>query len=154
MSWVFFAFLDRKLSPKNKRVMVKLTGLYENTILSCKKELIPILGFLELLFSLDQHVGVCKSKNGAWWDVYFLMLIFYTLAGKIIRFAKFWLPIQNLNSVAVSEIPYPNEKYNFVRFSRKICPNVWTSKICAHLNKNFLDLHRGLVNTNGTSVAS
>ena len=61
-----------------------------------------------------------KSKNGSWWDVYFFMLIFwlfFILADKISRFAKFWSPIENLNSVAVWEIPYLNWRYAFVRFS-------------------------------------
>ena len=81
--------------------------------------------------------SVSKSKNGAWWDVYFLMLIFrlfFILADKISRFAKSWLPIQNLNLVARSEIPYQNWRYDFVTFSHNFCQNAWTSSLCTHPN--------------------
>ena len=67
----------------------------------------------------------------------FLMLIFrlfFILADKISRFAKFWLPIQNLNSVALWEIPYLNLRHDFVRFSRDFCQNAWTSSLCTHLH--------------------
>eukprot|EP00493_Phyllostaurus_siculus_P022707 UN23041 len=56
----------------------------------------------------------------------FLMLIFrlfFILADKISRFAKSWLPIQNLNSVARSEIPYLNWSYDFVTFSHNFYQN-------------------------------
>ena len=103
------------------------------------KDMIQILGFLELLFPLDQHLGVSKSKNRAWWDVYLLMLIFwlfFILVDKISRSTKFWAPIQNLNSVAAWEIPHLNWRYDFVRLLRKFCQNAWTSNLCAHLNNN------------------
>ena len=61
---------------------------------------------------------------------------FFILADKISRFAKSWLPIQNLNSVAVSKIPYLNWRYNFVRFSHDFCQNAWTSSLCVHLNND------------------
>ena len=104
-----------------------------------QKHTIQILDFPELLFFLDWDVRVSKSKNGAWWDVYFSMLIFrlfFILADKISRFAKFWISIQNLNSVAVVEIPYLNRRCDFVTFLRDFCQNSWTSSLCADL-KNY-----------------
>ena len=62
--------------------------------------------------------------------------LFFILADKISRFAKSWLPIQNLNSVVVSEIPYLNWRYDFVRFSHDFYQNAWTSSLCAHLNND------------------
>ena len=62
--------------------------------------------------------------------------LFFILADKISRFAKFWLLIQNLNSVAVWEILHLNYRYDFVRFSRNFCQNVWTSSICTHVKTN------------------
>ena len=67
------------------------------------------------------------------------MLIFrflFILADKISRFAKSWLPIQNLISVAISEIPSLNWRYDFVRFSHDSCQNAWTSSLCAHFNND------------------
>ena len=62
--------------------------------------------------------------------------LFFILADKISRFAKFWAPIQNLNSVAVWEIPYLNWRHDFVRFLRNFCQNAWTSSLCAHLKND------------------
>ena len=62
--------------------------------------------------------------------------LFFILADKISRFAKFWLLIQNLNSVAVWEILHLNYRYDFVRFSRNFCQNVWTSSLCTHVKTN------------------
>ena len=46
------------------------------TLNFCTKYIIQILGFQELLFSLNENFGVSKSENGASWDVYFLIVIF------------------------------------------------------------------------------
>ena len=118
-----------------------------------KKDMIQILGFPELLFSLDEHFEVSESKNGAWWDVYFSMLIFrlfFILADKISRFAKSWLPIQNLNSVARSEIPYLNWRYNFVTFTHNFCQNAWTSSLCTHLNNGVFWISTVVMQTRNT----
>eukprot|EP00493_Phyllostaurus_siculus_P010900 UN11053 len=48
---------------------------------------------------------------------------FFILADKISRFAKSWLPIQNLISVVLSEILYLNWRYDFVTFSHNFCQN-------------------------------
>ena len=64
--------------------------------------------------------------------------LFFILADKISRFAKSWLPIQNLNSVARSEIPYLNWRYNFVTFSHNFCQNAWTSSLCTHPNNQMV----------------
>ena len=80
-----------------------------------------------------------QIKNGTWCDVSFLMLIFWIfliLANKINRFAKFWAQIQNLNSLAIWEIPHLNWRYDFVRFLRSFCQNAWTSSLCAHLKND------------------
>ena len=118
--------------------------------------MIQILGFPELLFFLDLHFGVSKSKNGAWWDVYFSMMIFrlfFILADKISRFAKSWLLIQNLNSVALSEIPYLNWRYNFVTFSHNFCQNAWTSSLCTHLNNGVFSISTVVMRTQNAQVS-
>ena len=120
---------------ENLQLVVKSTKPY--IVSFCTKDMIQIFGFPELIFCVDYHFAVSKSKKGAWWDVYFFMLIFrlfFILADKISRFAKSWLPIQNLNLVARSEIPYLNWRYDFVTFSHNFCQNAWTSSLCTHAN--------------------
>ena len=62
--------------------------------------MIQILGFSELLFSLDWHLRVSNSKNGAWWEVYFLMLIFWLFSFWTIKSAD----LQNYGSNPKSEL--------------------------------------------------
>ena len=97
-----------------------------------------------------------KSKNGTWLDVYFSMLIFrlfFILADKISRFAKSWLLIQNLNSVALSEIPYLNWRYDFVTFSHNFCQNAWTSSLCTHLNNGVFWISTVVMRTRNAQVS-
>ena len=118
--------------------------------------MIQILVFLELIFCLVWRFGVPKSKNETWWDVYFLMLIFwlfFILADKISRSAKFWAPIQNLNSVAAWEIPHLNWRYDFVRFLRNFCQNAWTSSLCAHLKNDAFWISTVVLWTRKTKVS-
>ena len=112
--------------------------------------------FLELLFSLDCHFGDSNLKNEAWWDFYFSMLTFrkiFILADKISRFAKSWLPIQNLNSVARSEIPYLNWMYDFVTFSHNFCQNAWTSSPCTHPNNGVFSISTVVMWTRNAQVS-
>ena len=101
--------------------------------------------FLELLFSLDCHFGGFKLKNEAWWDVCFLMLVFRNfliLADKIRRSARFWLPIQNLNSVCFHVIISYFLSY-CIKFE-----TLYTLKKRCHLNQ-----HSSHGNTKDTSPA-
>ena len=82
-----------------------------SVLIGFEKDMIQIHVFLELLFSLDCHFGGFRLKNEAWWDVYFLILLFrkfFTLTDKISRSARFWHPIHNLNSVALLELRHLN----------------------------------------------
>ena len=85
-------------------------------------QLFPI--FFQLFPTFQKN---CKST------FFQLFLTFFILDDKISRSAKFWFPIQNLNLVAVWEIPYLNWRYGFVRFLRNFCQNAWTSSLCTHL---------------------
>ena len=63
-----------------------------------------LFGFSELLFSLDWHFGVSKSKKRSLMGCLFFgadFSTFFILADKISRSARFWPPIQNLNSLAI-----------------------------------------------------
>ena len=64
--------------------------------------------FLELIFSWDFHFGEFNFKNEAWWDVYFLMLIFRkfcTFVDTISHFVRFWIPFLKLKSMVLSKSP-------------------------------------------------
>ena len=79
--------------------------------------------------------------------------LFFILADKISRFAKSWLPIQNLNSVAVSKIPYLDWRYDFVRFSHDFYQNAWTSGLCAHLNNDVFWISTAVMWTRNAQVS-
>ena len=79
--------------------------------------------------------------------------LFFILADKISRIAKSWLPIQNLNSVARSEIPYLNWRYDFVRFSHNFCENAWTSSLCTHPNNGVFWISTVVMRTRNTQVS-
>ena len=78
------------------------------------------------------------EKRSLMWCLFFNadFLTFFILANKISRFAKFWIQIQNLNSVAVWEIPYSNRRYDFVKFSRDFGQNARTSSLCTDLKND------------------
>ena len=78
---------------------------------------------------------------------------FFILADKISRFAKFWLRIQNSNSVAVSEIPYLKWRYDFVTFSHSFCQNAWTSSLCTHLNNGVFWISTVVMRTRNAQVS-
>ena len=78
---------------------------------------------------------------------------FFNLADKISRFAKSWLPIQNLNSMARSEIPYLNWRYYFVTFSHNFCQNAWTSSLCTHPNNGVFSISTVVVWTRNAYVS-
>ena len=79
--------------------------------------------------------------------------LFFILADKISRFAKSWLPIQNLNSVAVSEILYLNWMYNFMRFSHDFGQNAWTSSLRANLNNDVFWISTVVMRTGNAQVS-
>ena len=79
--------------------------------------------------------------------------LFFILADKISRFVKSWLPIQNLNSMALSEIPYLNWRYNFMRFSHDFGQNAWTSSLCAHLNNDVFWISTAVMWTRNAQVS-
>ena len=84
------------------------------------------------------------------------MLIFrlcFILADKISRFAKSWLPMQNLNSVACSEISYLNRRHNFVTFSHNFCQNAWTSSFYTPLNNDVFWISTVVMRTWNTQVS-
>ena len=78
--------------------------------------------------------------------------LFFILADKISRFAKSWLLIQNLNSVALSEIPYLNWRYDFVTFSHNFCQNAWTSSLCTHPNNDVFSISTVVIATRNAQV--
>ena len=80
-------------------------------------------------------------------------IFFFILADKISRFAKSWLPIQNLNSVARSEIPYLNWRHNFVTFSHNFCQNAWTSSLCTHLHNGVFWISTVVMRTRNAQVS-
>ena len=83
------------------------------------------------------------------------MLIFrlvFILADKISRFAKSWLPIQNLNSVVRSEIPYLNWRYNFVTFSQNFCQNAWISSLRTNPNNGVFRISTVVMRTRNIQV--
>ena len=124
-------------------------------IFKCIKDMIQTHVFLEWLFSLDWHFGGFKLKNEAWWDVYFLMLIFrkiFILADKISRFASFWLPIQNLNSVALVELPHLNCEYVFMCLSANFCQNASALRLFAHFKNDVICISKIFMGTRNTQV--
>ena len=82
-----------------------------------------------------------------------ILRLFFIVADKISRFAKFWLPIQNLNSVARSEIPYLNWRYDFVTFSHNFCENAWTSSLCRHPNNGVFSISTVVMWTRNAQVS-
>ena len=78
--------------------------------------------------------------------------IFFILADKISRSAKFWAPIQILNSVAAWERPHLNWRCDFVRFLR-ICQNAWTSSLCPHLKNDFFWINTVVLWTRKTKLS-
>ena len=79
--------------------------------------------------------------------------LFFILADKISRFAKSWFLIQNLNSVALSEIPYLNWRYDFVTFPHNFCQNAWTSSLCTHPDNGVFWISTVVMRTRNTQVS-
>ena len=79
--------------------------------------------------------------------------LFFILADKISRFAKSWLRVQNLYSMAVSKTPYLNWKYDFVTFSHNFCQNAWTSSLCTHLNNGVFWISTVVMQTRNAQVS-
>ena len=79
--------------------------------------------------------------------------LFFILADKISRFAKSWLLIQNLNSVALSEISYLNCTCDFVTFSYNFCQNAWTSSLCTHLDNGVFCISTVVMRTRNAQVS-
>jgi len=122
--------------------------------------MIQIPGFPELLFFTGLALWNLQIKKrslmgGLFFDADFLT--FFIFADKISRFTRFCLPIQNLISVALWEIPYLNWKYlkknHVVRFSRDFCQNAWTLSLCAHWKNDAFGISAVVLSTRKTQVS-
>ena len=121
-----------------------------------KKDMIQILGFPEWLFLWISTLESPNQKTELdgmfiFWCWFFDF--FFILADKISRVEKFWIPIQNLNSVVLWEIPYLICTYDSVRFSRNFCQNAWTLSLCAHLNNDVFWISTAVMWTRNAQVS-
>jgi len=128
-----------KIKKKTRiSILANLKELQKQRCCFLQKDMIQILSFPELLFL---SISILQSPNQKTeLDEMFIFWWWFFDFSKLwpINSAELQNPgsIQNLNSVACSEIPYLNWRYDFVIFLYNFCPNSWTSNLCTRPNND------------------